>query len=273
MVIIKRSYVARCNIANSMPEYKPETAEKSELSGKTALITGGARRIGACISQTLHAAGMNVVIHYRSSATSARALQKELNARRKDSCILIQCDLSEHNKLKPLIDQSVQQLGRLDVLINNASAFFPTDDNTHASDWDKLLDTNLKAPFFLMQAAAPHLKKQRGCIINLIDIYAQRPLEDHAVYCASKAGLASLTRSFAQSLAPDVRVNGVSPGAILWPENQHDEIAQKRQLSRTPLKRLGQPQDIADATLFLIQDAAYMTGQILSIDGGRSTMP
>lgn len=257
-----------------MPEYKPKKRETTNLSGRSALITGGARRIGARIAQTLHAAGMDVVIHYRSSAEAARALQKKLNTRRKNSCILIQCDLSEHNQLKPLIERSVHQLGRLDALINNASAFFPTDDHdTELVDWSQLIDTNLKAPYYLMQAAAPHLQKHRGCIVNLIDIYAQRPLQDHAVYCASKAGLASLTRSFAQSLAPGVRVNGISPGAILWPENQHDEVAQKRQLSRTPLKQLGDPQDIADATLYLIRDASYVTGQILAVDGGRSVMP
>jgi len=257
-----------------MPEHKSNVTEKNTLRGKVALITGGARRIGACLTRTLHTAGMNVVIHYHSSLEPARVLQKELNAVRENSCILIQCELTEYNKLKPLVDESARQMGRLDVLINNASTFFPTPaGDTNEPHWDSLFDTNLKAPFFLTQAAAPHLKKHRGSIINLIDIYAERPLADHAVYCASKAGLASLTRSFAQDLAPEIRVNGIAPGAILWPENQHDEVAQKRLISRVPLRRIGQPQDIADTALFLIRDARYTSGQILSVDGGRSILP
>lgn len=256
-----------------MPKHKPNSPEKYDLSGKVVLITGGARRIGARIAQTLHAAGMNIVIHYRDSADAARALQTVFNEARDHSCILIQADLSQYNKLKPLIEESVRQMGRLDVLINNASSFFPTPlASSSEKDWDQLLNINLKAPYFLSQAAAPHLSKHAGCIINLIDIYAERPLKDHPIYCASKAGLASLTRSFAQNLAP-VRVNGIAPGAILWPEQQQDEIAQKRLLSRTPLKRLGEPQDIANTALFLIQSAPYVTGQIINIDGGRSVMP
>ncbi len=257
-----------------MPKHKPNSTEKAQLVGKVALITGGAKRIGACIARTLHQAGMNVVIHYHSSADTARALQKQLNEQRENSCLLIQGELTGHDKLKSMVKESVQQMGRLDVLINNASAFFPTPLKTASEkDWSRLIDTNLKAPFFLIQAAAPHLAKTQGCVINLIDIYAERPLLDHPIYCASKAGLASLTRSFAQSLAPDIRVNGLAPGAILWPEDQHDEVAQQRLLSRTPLKRLGCPQDIANAALFLIQDAPYMTGQILNFDGGRSITP
>ncbi len=257
-----------------MPKHKTNNVDISQLNGKVALITGGARRIGACIAQTLHQAGMNVVIHYHSSAEAARALQKQLNQRRENSCLLIQGELSVHDKLKSLLKETIQQMGRLDVLVNNASAFFPTPlKTTTEKDWGRLIDTNLKAPFFLSQAAAPHLAKHSGCIINLIDIYAERPLPDHPVYCASKAGLASLTRSFAQSLAPEVRVNGIAPGAILWPDTQQDQLAQQRLISRTPLKRLGDPQDIANAALFLIQSAPYMTGQILNIDGGRSVMP
>ena len=257
-----------------MPKHKSNRPDNKDLTAKVALITGSAKRVGACLARTLHTAGMNVVIHYRSSAKAAHAIQEELNANRKNSCMLIQCDLSAFNKLKSLVDESARQMGRLDVLINNASAFYPTPiGETNADQWNTLLDTNLKAPFFLTQAAAPHLKKQRGSVINLIDIYAERPLPEHAVYCASKAGLASLTRSFAQSLAPDVRVNGIAPGAILWPENQHDEVAQKRLLSRTPLKRCGEPQDIADSALFLIRDAPYISGQILTVDGGRTVVP
>jgi len=257
-----------------MPNHKPNLEEISELSGKVALITGGARRIGACIARTLHAAGMKVVIHYHSSPVPAHALQEELNALREKSCVLMQCELSEYSKLKPLVNESVRESGRLDVLINNASAFFPTPlGKTNEQDWNTLIDVNLKAPFFLTQAAAPYLKKYHGSVINLIDIHADRPIVDHPVYCASKAGLSSLTHSFAQSLAPEVRVNGIAPGAILWPENHHDEIAQKRLLSRIPLKRMGNPQDIADTALFLIRNAPYISGQILAVDGGRSAVP
>ena len=249
----------------------------TQTQNKVALITGGAKRIGAHIAQRLHAANMNIVIHYRSSSKAARALQAELNAARKNSCVLIQADLTEHSKLKAMVDETAEHMGRLDVLVNNASTFYPTPlTNAQEKDWDALFETNLKAPFFLAQAAAPHLKKHSGCIINLIDIYAERPLEDHPIYCATKAGLASLTRSFAQSLAPDIRVNGISPGAILWPEPTHiqgqDEVAQKRLLSRIPLKRLGAPKDIANTALFLIE-SDYITGQIIQVDGGRTTMP
>lgn len=257
-----------------MTKHKPNQAEKSNLDSKVALITGGARRIGACLARALHARGMAVAIHYHCSLDAAHALQDELNAQRENSCMLIQCELTEYSKLKPLVDECARRMGRLDVLINNASAFFPTPvGNADEPHWNTLLETNLKAPFFLMQAAAPHLKKHLGCIINLIDIYAERPLPDHAIYCASKAGLVSLTRSFAQSLAPEIRVNGIAPGAILWPENQHDEVAQKRLVSRIPLRRSGEPQDIADAALYLINDAAYTSGQILAVDGGRTVLP
>ncbi len=257
-----------------MPKHKPNTAEIEKLAGKVVLITGGAKRIGASIAQTLHAEGMNIVIHYRSSASAARALQNNLNQQRKDSCMLIKGDLTEFNKLKALIDESVKRMGRLDLLVNNASAFFPTPHpSATEKQWDTLVNANLKAPFFLIQAAAPHLAKHAGSVINMIDIYAERPLTDHPIYCATKAGLASLTRSFAQSLAPDVRVNGIAPGAILWPEDQQDEIAQKRLLSRTPLKRLGEPQDIANIALVLCTAAPYITGQIINVDGGRSVVP
>lgn len=257
-----------------MSKHKLNREETDDLSGKVVLITGGAKRIGACLAESLHAAGMQVIVHYRSSADKAHQLQEKLNARREQSCILMQCDLLQTNKLKPLIDECVRQAGRLDVLINNASAFYPTPiGETDQRQWDTLLDSNLKAPFFLSQAAAPQLRKTRGCIINLVDIYAERPLGDHAAYCASKAGLLSLTRSFAQQLAPHVRVNGISPGAILWPENQHNDIAQQRLLSRVPLKRTGRPQDIAETALFLIRSSPYITGHIIPVDGGRTIMP
>ena len=256
-----------------MAQHKSNLSKNSDIINKVVLITGGAKRIGACLVKTLHAAGMNIVIHYHTSAKPARELQKKLNHQREHSCSVIQGDLGEFHKLASLIEEAVEQMGRLDVLINNASAFFPTPlASSNEQDWDTLIDINLKAPFFLTQAAAPHLTHHQGSIINIIDIYAQRPLTGYPIYCASKAGLASLTRSFAQSLAP-VRVNGISPGAILWPEHQHDEAAQRQLLSRTPLKRPGDPQDIAQTALFLIQSASYVTGQIISIDGGRSVTP
>jgi len=257
-----------------MAKHKTNQPKTSDLDTKVALITGGARRIGACIAQTLHQSGMDVIVHYHRSAEAAHDLQTLLNRVRPDSCLLIQAELSKPKQLQSLIERSVKQKGRLDALINNASAFYPTPlKMATEAQWDQLFDINLKAPFFLSQAAAPHLAKQQGCIINLIDIYAERPLEEHPIYCASKAGLASLTKSLAQSMAPAVRVNGLSPGAILWPTDQSDELARQRLLSRTPLKQLGEPQDIANAALFLIRDAAYITGQILRIDGGRSVMP
>ncbi len=266
--------VLRRTIAKTMPEHKPNATERADLSGQVVLITGGARRIGACLAETLHAAGMQVILHYRSSATLAHALQEKLNSQRENSCLLMQCDLAQTGKLKPMVDECVKQAGRLDVLVNNASAFYPTPiGKTETSQWDTLLDVNLKAPYFLSQAAAPHLRKSGGCIVNLVDIYADRPLRDHAVYSASKAGLLSLTRSFAQQLAPEVRVNGISPGAILWPENDHDEIGQQRLLSRVPLKRTGDPEDIARTALFLIRSAPYITGHVIPVDGGRSVLP
>lgn len=257
-----------------MAKHKTNSTKTSNLDVKVVLITGGAKRIGACIAQKLHESGMDVILHYHRSGDEAHELQSRLNRIRPDSCLLIQAELSKPKQIKSLIERSIKQKGRLNVLINNASTFYPTPIKTATeAQWDQLFNVNLKAPFFLSQAAAPHLAKQQGCIINLIDIYAERPLEDHPAYCASKAGLASLTHSLAQSLAPEVRVNGLSPGAILWPTNQSDELARQRLLSRTPLKRLGEPVDIANAALFLIRDAAYITGQILRVDGGRSVMP
>ncbi|MEA3292010.1 MAG: pteridine reductase [Pseudomonadota bacterium] len=239
-----------------------------------ALITGGARRIGAQIARTLHGAGMRLVIHYRSSAKEAEALQEELCTERPESVLLIRGDLAHTGKAKGLVRHSAAEVGRLDVLVNNASAFLPTLlDSTSEREWNTLLDTNLKAPFFLTQAAAPWLRKTGGAIVNITDIYAERPLLDHPVYSATKAGLLSLTRSLARELAPEVRVNAVAPGAILWPENTGDEVARRRLISRTPLKRMGEPEDIARAVLFLVRDAPFITGQVINVDGGRSIVP
>ena len=237
---------------------------------KVALITGAAHRIGARTAKRLHRSGMNIVLHYRSSRKAAQALQQILNDERENSVVLIQADLHATAGLNTLVEEAVKALGRLDVLINNASSFYPTPIGKVSEDqWDDLMGSNLKAPFFLSQAAAPHLKKQSGCIVNIVDIHAERPLKNYPVYSMAKAGLVMMTKSLACELGPKVRVNGVAPGAILWPENM-DEVTQQRIVSRTFLKRQGEPDDIARAIEYLVNDANYVTGQILAVDGGRS---
>lgn len=238
-----------------------------------ALITGAAHRLGAHTARHLHGRGWNIVIHYRSRQDQAEALAQELNARRDHSAMPIPADLSRPDQIRPLAEQAVAVWGRLDGLINNASVFYPNPtEQARGEDWDSVMGTNLRAPFFLGQACLPALRESRGSIVNLIDIYSQRPLPDHPLYCASKAGLAALTRSWAKDLAPDVRVNGVSPGAILWPEAGAETDSQHQQsiLAKTPLARTGQPDDIAGAIAFLLCDAPFVTGQILAVDGGRS---
>lgn len=248
--------------------------QNKDLTGKVALITGGARRIGATIGHAFHAQGMQLVIHYRGSSADAHALQSELNEVRKDSVVLVRGDLLDLAKLTNLVQETVQTLGRLDVLVNNASRFFPTPiGHVTETQWEELVDTNLKSPFFLSQAAAPALRENRGCIINICDIYAERPLASHAVYCATKAGLVSLTRCMARDLAPEVRVNGISPGAIMWPEHDGDRVAQQRIISRTPLKTMGDPKNIAQTALYLVRDAEFVSGQVIAVDGGRSVVP
>ena len=246
----------------------------TSLQDKVALITGGSRRIGASTVRRLHQCGMKLVIHYRRSADQAEALRAELCDQRPDSVLLVRGDLTEIAKVKNLVRQCVAELGRLDALINNASAFFPTPVRSANEDqWQTIMDTNFKAPFFLSQAAAPYLKKTRGAIINITDIYADRPLAEHAIYCASKAGLWSLTKSLAAELGPEIRVNAVAPGAILWPENDTDELSHQRLVSRTPLKSAGDADDIATAVKFLLADAGFITGQVISVDGGRTVVP
>lgn len=240
---------------------------------RTALITGGARRVGACIARELHAAGWNLLLHYRQSAADARALAAELNLRRCDSVALVQADLNNMAMLAPLVEQAVVRFGRLDALINNASSFYATPVGTISEkDWDLLVGSNMKAPLFLSQAAAPELKKTHGCIVNIVDIHAERPMKNYPVYSIAKAGLVGLTRSFARELGPEVRVNGVAPGPILWPEgDEHfDEVSRQRIVSHTLLKRNGEPQDIARTVRFLVCEAPYITGQIIAVDGGRS---
>lgn len=242
-----------------------------ELNNKVALITGGAKRIGAAIARHLHAAGMNLVIHYRHSDAVARTLQDELSKQRSNSVLLLQADLLYVQKLTRMIQDTINHYGRLDVLINNASSFYSTPiGQGQESEWEDLIGTNLKAPFFLSQIAAPHLVTHHGCIINLVDIHADRPLKSYPIYSIAKAGLTMLTKSLARELGPYVRVNAIAPGTILWPENDMDEVTKQRIISHIPLKRHGDPSDIAQAVLFLIRDAEYMTGQILTIDGGRT---
>jgi len=240
------------------------------LTDKVALITGAAHRVGAVIARTLHEHGMRLVLHYRSSRAAAQALQEELHARRADSVMLVQADLLATGALPALMHEAVGAWDRLDVLINNASSFYRTPVGTVTEEqWEDLIGSNVKAPFFLSQAAAPHLRMTEGCIVNIVDIHAERPLKNFPVYGIAKAGLVMMTRALAGELGPEIRVNGIAPGAILWPENI-DEVTKQRIISRTFLKRKGEPEDVARAALYLIRDAGYMSGQILTIDGGRS---
>ena len=239
-----------------------------------ALITGAGRRIGAYVANTLHQAGHRVIVHYHRSADDANALVSQLNAVRPDSALALSADLCDLEQINTLAQAALAHWQRIDVLINNASSFYPTPLATAtAAQWDDLMGSNLKAPFFLAQALAEPLRQTRGCIVNMVDIYAERPLKDYAIYSAAKAGHVMLTKALAQELAPDVRVNGVAPGAILWPEQEGPQAVDNRQsiLQRVPMQRSGEPTDIASTVLFLIADSPYITGQIIAVDGGRST--
>jgi len=241
------------------------------LDNKVALITGAARRIGAAIARALHGDGARVAIHYRGSAAAAEALANELNELRADSAATFRLELQCTDDLPGLVADVAGWGGGLDILVNNASAFYPTSPGTITTDqWDDLIGSNLKAPLFLAQAAIGALRENSGVIINIVDIHAQRPLRDHTVYGAAKAGLAMLTRSLAKDLAPGIRVNGVSPGAILWPEDNMSNATRKSILAQIPLHRSGVPDDIAGCVLYLARDAKYVTGQIIAVDGGRS---
>ncbi len=241
-----------------------------------ALITGAARRVGAAIARALHAAGMDVILHYRHSATEAHALCAELNALRANSAVMLAADLRQPAAaLAAIMDNAVNFYGRLDVLVNNASAFYPTRltdtfENLETR-WDDLMAANLKAPFFLATAAAPWLAKTQGCIINLCDIHGIKPLRNYSIYCISKAGIMMLTRTLAKELAPAVRVNGVAPGEVMWPEGESALAdSQKQQvIARIPLGRIGSPENIAGVVQFLALDAGYVTGQVWRVDGGR----
>lgn len=238
---------------------------------KIALITGAARRIGANIARLLHKNDTNIALHYRSSAKEASILSDELNRLRINSAICVQADLSKTGNLPALVQKAAAQWEGLDILVNNASLFYPTPvDQTTETQWSELTDINLIAPFFLSQAAAPFLKLRSGSIINIIDIHAERSLAGYSVYSVTKAGLTAMTRALAKELAPEIRVNGVAPGAIMWPEREITNSEKSEILKRIVLQRIGTPEDIAKAVLFLIKDADYVTGQILAVDGGRS---
>ena len=235
-----------------------------------ALITGSARRIGAAIARRLHAEGFDLALHYRRSAEDVRALAAELERARPDSVLALRAELDDFDRLPELVAGTVGRFGRLDALVNNASTFHPPPIGTATpAQWDALFASNARAPFFLAQAAAPHLKAARGAIVNLVDIYAERPLPQHTLYCMAKAALVMATRSLALELAPEVRVNAIAPGAVLWAENESGDAHQQALLARTPLARIGSPEEIAEAVHWLLRGATYTTGQVLPLDGGR----
>ena len=243
------------------------------MQGKVVLVTGGAKRVGAAICRHLHAAGANIAIHFHTSAVDALALQTELNALRTDSACVVQANLLDVAAFPALLAQIMNTFGRLDALVNNASSFYAaTLAETNEMRWLDLLGTNLKAPLFLAQAVADELARQRGTIVNIVDIHAERPMHGHLLYSVAKAGLAALTRGLAQELAPAVRVNGVAPGVIIWQAGGvwHDPEIRQSIVDHTLLKREGEPLDIARTVKFLIADAPYVTGQIIAVDGGRS---
>ena len=236
-----------------------------------ALVTGSAARIGAAIATALHEKGCDLVLHYNANREGAESLAGRLNAARPGSAVTAQADLSSPAGVNELAERVRAAYGRLDVLVNNASRFYPTEvGKTQGWQWDDLLNSNLRGPWFLVQALLGELRQSAGSIVNILDVHAERPMSGHAVYCISKAGLAMLTRALARELGPEVRVNGVSPGAILWPENEPGEAEKTAILQRTALGRLGEPADIASAVVYLALDAPYVTGQILAVDGGRS---
>jgi pteridine reductase len=242
-----------------------------KANDKTALITGAAARIGAVVASALHARGCNVLIHHRSSRKAAEALVDSLNRIRPDSASTVCADLSATGGAEQLVSACLRHTDRLDVLVNNASRFYPTVvGDTSAEQWDDLINSNLRGAYFLSQGLVQPLRAVGGVIINILDVHAQRPMSRHPVYCIAKAGLAMMTLALARELAPTIRVNGVSPGAILWPEKLPDEAAKQNILQRVALGRLGDPADIASAVVYLALDAPYVTGQILAVDGGRS---
>ncbi len=241
------------------------------LAGRCVLITGGAKRLGAAIGRRLHAAGANVVVHYHQSRPAADALVAEFEALRAGSALAVRADLHDVAHLPDLAQAALARFGRLDVLVNNASTFYPTPvGSITLQQFDDLIGTNLRAPLFLSQAAAPALRESRGLIINMVDIHGRRPLKAHPVYSSAKAGLIMLTKSLARELGPEIRVNGIAPGPVLWPERDLDAALKEEIVARTALKRSGSPDDIASAALFFAAEAPYVTGQVIAVDGGRS---
>ncbi|MGV3582725.1 MAG: pteridine reductase [Methylophilus sp.] len=240
---------------------------------KVVLITGGAKRVGAAICRELHANGARLMVHYNTSKREAQALQAELNLQRPNSVAIIQGDLLNLNIVSSLVSETIQHFGRLDILINNASSYYPTElSQINEQNWLDLMGSNLKAPMFLAQAASNELRKNTGSIINITDMHIERPKKGYIVYSVAKAGLVTLTKSLAHELSPEVRVNAVAPGPVQWPDNnpQFDEVYKQRVISQTLLKRIGDPTDIAKAVKFLTFDAPFITGHVLAVDGGRS---
>ena len=236
-----------------------------------ALITGAGKRVGAVIARTLHAAGYDLALHYRSSAADAELLAASLERQRSKSTCIVQAELADLDALPGVVQRALDRFGRLDALVNNASAFYPTPVGTATqAQWNELFASNAQAPFFLAQAATPALRAARGAIVNLVDIYAERPLANHPIYCMAKAALEAMTRSLALDLGPDVRVNGVAPGAVMWPSDGKSYDDQQAMLARTPLQRAGSPDDVAGAVLWLLRDSPFVTGQIIRVDGGRT---
>ena len=245
------------------------------ITAKIALVTGGAQRVGAAIVKQLHAQGWTVIIHYRYSEQAAHELCQTLNQQRANSAFCVYANLDNVEEINALPSQLLVLTGRVDALVNNASSFYPTPiGQANLAAWDDLMSSNARAPFFLSQALRPLLQQAQGCIVNIVDIHAQKPFKDYPIYCMAKAALQTMTYALAKDLAPFIRVNGVAPGAILWPEaNTHSEIspdAQQQILAGIPLQRVGCPEDIAKTVSFLINDAPYITGQIIAVDGGRS---
>lgn len=243
----------------------------NEQQRPVALITGAAKRVGAQIARSLHGAGYDLALHYRHSRGEMDALCAELNMARNGSARAIQAELADVEVMPRIVDDCIARFGRLDALVNNASAFYATPvGSVTPTQWEELFASNARAPFFLAQAAAPHLQAARGAIVNMADIYAERPLPGHAVYCMAKAALVMMTLALAKELGPEVRVNAIAPGAVLWPESGKAYADQKELVARTPLKRADSPEDVAAAVLFLLRDAKFSTGQILKVDGGRA---
>lgn len=236
-----------------------------------ALITGAGKRVGAVIARTLHAAGYDLALHYRHSGAEAERLAASLEQQRSNSTMTVQAELADLDVLPVMVQRVVDRFGRLDALVNNASAFYPTPVGTATpGQWNELFASNAQAPFFIAQAATPALREARGAIVNMVDIYAERPLAHHPVYCMAKAALEAMTRSLALDLGPEVRVNGVAPGAVMWPSDGKPYDDQQAMLARTPLRRAGSPEDVAGAVLWLLRDAPFVTGQIIRVDGGRT---